>query len=64
MKETVTLEAKDVRAIIARYLNIPEENVIALRYNFAVSGISAAEIERRLSGVTMREAGGFAHDGI
>lgn len=49
MKSTVTLESKDVRKIIAKCLNIPEEDVIPLRYNFSVANISAAEIERILS---------------
>lgn len=46
MKEQVTLESKEVRAILARFLNIPEEKVIPMRYGFAVEGMSAAEIER------------------
>lgn len=56
MKETVTLEGKDVRAIIARFLGISEEAVVPLRYNFAVSGMSAAEIERKIRGTVMRGA--------
>lgn len=48
MKTTVQLESKDVRAIIARFLGIPEEQVIPMRYNFAVEGMSAEEIKKRL----------------
>lgn len=55
MKATVTLDGKDVRKIISKFLKIPEEDVIPLRYNFAVSGISAAEIERKLSGGDLEE---------
>lgn len=51
MKTTVTLESKDVRAIIAKFLGISEENVIPLRYNFAVAGISAEAIERKIGPV-------------
>lgn len=48
MKTTVTLEAKEVRAIIAEFLGIKEEQVISLRYNFAVEGMTVEEIEERL----------------
>lgn len=55
MKSTVTLESKDVRKIIAKFLKIPEEDVIPLRYNFSIANMSAAEIERLLSdGPAMR----------
>lgn len=50
MKEQVTLESKEVRAIIARFLQIPEDQVIPMRYGFAVEGMSAAEIARRIEG--------------
>lgn len=50
MKSTVQLEAKDIRAIIARFLGIPIEDVIPNRYNFSVAGISAEEIEKKLRG--------------
>lgn len=48
MKTQVTLEGKDVRKIIAKYLEIPEERVIPLRYNFAIEGMSAEEIQRKI----------------
>lgn len=50
MKSTVTLDGKDVRAIIARFLGIPEEQVIPLRYNYAVEGLTAEEIEEKIHG--------------
>ena len=49
MKETVTLEAKDVKAIIAKFLGIREEQVISLRYNFAIEGMTAEQIRQKLS---------------
>lgn len=48
MKTTVSLESKDVRTIISLFLGIPEEKVIPMRYNFAIEGMSAEEIEKRL----------------
>lgn len=48
MKSTVTLEAKEVRTIIAQFLGIKEEQVVSLRYNFAVEGITAEEIEAKI----------------
>lgn len=48
MKTQITLEGKEVKAIIAKFLGIKEEQVIPLRYNFAVEGMTAEEIEKRL----------------
>lgn len=48
MKTTVQLESKEVRTIIAKYLNIPLEQVIPNRYNFSVTGLSAEEIEKKI----------------
>lgn len=48
MKTTVQLEGKDIRAIIAKFLGIPEEQVIPMRYNFAIEGLTAEEIEKRI----------------
>ena len=48
MKTTVQLENKDVREIIAKFLQIPVENVIPNRYNFSIANMSAEEIERRI----------------
>lgn len=49
MKQQITLDSKEVRKIIAIFLGIPEEQVVPLRYNFAIEGMSAEEIERKLS---------------
>ena len=49
MKQQITLESKDVRCIIAKFLNIPEEKVIPLRYNFAIEGLTVEEIETKLN---------------
>lgn len=48
MKQQVTLESKEVRLIIARYLGIPEEQVIPLRYSYAIEGLTVEEIEAKL----------------
>ena len=48
MKATVTLDSKDVREIIARFLGIPMEQVIPLRYNFCIDGLTAEEITAKL----------------
>lgn len=44
----VILESKECRALIARALDIPEEKVVSLKYNFAVDGYTAVEIAERL----------------
>lgn len=48
MKTTVTLDSKDVRSIIAKFLNVSLEDVIPNRYSFSVANMAADEIERRL----------------
>ena len=48
MKSTVTLEAKEVRIIIAKFLEIKEEQVLPLRYNFAVEGMTEKEIAAKI----------------
>ena len=50
MKTTVQLESKEVRVIIARFLGISVEDVIPNRYNYAVVGMSAEEIENKIRG--------------
>ena len=51
MKETVVLESKEVREIIANYLGIKIEDVIPQRYSFSVAGLSADEIKQKLKKV-------------
>ena len=48
MKTTVTLENKDVREIIARFLGVKLEDVIPNRYSFGVTNMNADEIERQI----------------
>lgn len=48
MKVQITLDNKDVRKIIAKFLNIPEERVIPMRYNFAIDGMSQEAIQRKI----------------
>ena len=48
---TITLDGKEVRAIIAKALDIPLEDVKPLRYNFAIEGHTAEEIEEKIKAV-------------
>lgn len=50
MKTTtsVTLEGKEVRAIIAKALNVPIPNVKPLRYNFAIEGVAPEVVEQKI----------------
>lgn len=48
MKTTVTLESKDVREIIAKFLGIKIEDVIPQRYSFTGANMSADEIEKKI----------------
>lgn len=48
MKTQITLDSKEVKTIIAKFLGIKEEQVIPLRYNFAVEGISEEQITEKL----------------
>ena len=48
MKTQSTLGSKEVKTIIAKFLGISEEQVIPLRYNFAIEGLSVEEIEKKL----------------
>lgn len=49
MKTQITLDSKEVKTIIAKFLGISEEQVIPLRYNFAIEGLTVEEIERKLN---------------
>lgn len=48
MKTTVQLDSKDVREIIAKFLDIPVEDVIPNRYSFGIANRSAEEIENKI----------------
>lgn len=48
MKQQITLEGSELRAIVAKALNVPEKMVVQLRYSIAVEGMSAEEVEKRL----------------
>lgn len=50
MKTTVSLESKDVREIVAKFLGVKTEQVIPNRYSFSVTGMEAAEIARLIYG--------------
>jgi len=48
MKTTVQLESKDVRKMIAKFLEITEEQVIPNRYSFSIDGLTVEEIEKKI----------------
>lgn len=48
MKQQITLESAELKAIVAKALGIPEKNVVQLRYSIAIEGLSAEEIERKI----------------
>lgn len=50
MKTTVTLESKDVREIIARFLGVKVEDVIPNRYSFGVANMPAQVIAEKIYG--------------
>ena len=50
MKPMISLDSKDVREIIARFLEVRIEDVIPNRYNFSVSGLTAEQIEAKIRG--------------
>lgn len=50
MKTQITLESKEIRMILARFFGVPETQIIPLRYSYAIEGMSADEVARRISG--------------
>lgn len=50
MKMTVNLESKDVRQMLAKFLGLKLEDVIPLRYGFAIAGMTPEEIEAKMKG--------------
>ena len=50
MKTTVSLESKDVREIVAKFLGVKTEQVIPNRYSFSITGMEASEIARLIYG--------------
>ena len=48
MKTTVQLESKDVRVMVASFLQCRVEDVIPNRYNFSIVGMNAEEIENKI----------------
>lgn len=49
MKSTVQLDNKEIKTIIAKFLGIPEDQVIPMRYNFSVEGMSVEEIQAKIN---------------
>lgn len=50
MKTQITLDSKEVRTIVAKFLGVKEEQVIPMRYNFAIEGMTAEQITEKLKG--------------
>ena len=50
MKTQITLDSKEVRTIIAKFLGVKEEQVIPMRYNFAIEGMTQEQIAEKLKG--------------
>lgn len=48
MKTSVSLDTKDVRVIISKFLNIRIEDVIPNKYSYSVVGISESDIMQKL----------------
>ena len=61
MKTTVTLESKDVREIIAKFLGVKIEDVIPNRYSFAIANMSAEKIERKINVPVLRQESGESY---
>ena len=51
MTPQTMLDSKECRGLIARALGIPVEQVIPLRYSFAVQGVPLVELQRKLDAV-------------
>ena len=50
MTTQITLDSKEVRTIIAKFLGVKEEQVIPMRYNFAIEGMTPEQITEKLKG--------------
>lgn len=48
MKPTIQLDGKDVRMIVSKFLGVPIEDVIPQRYGYAIAGMEAEEIEKKI----------------
>ena len=55
MKSTVTLETKDVRTVIAKFLGVRVEDVVSGRYTYSVMNISADTVATKIYGETEDE---------
>ena len=48
MKAQTTLESKELTAIVAKALKIPEAQVKPTRYSVAIEDLTTEEVERRI----------------
>lgn len=49
MKSLVTLDSKELRAIVAKALRIPIEKVIQQRYSIAIEGFTTEQVAKMLN---------------
>lgn len=55
MKQQITLESGELKAIVAKALDIPEKNIVQLRYSIAIEGIPAGDVERKIKELLRQE---------
>lgn len=48
MKQQVTLDSKEIKAIVAKALGLPPALVVQLRYSIAVENMPPEEVEKRI----------------
>lgn len=51
MTSQTVLDSKECRCLIAHALGIPVEQIVPMRYSFAVQGIPLAELQRKIGAV-------------
>ncbi len=49
MKQVIELDTKEIRKIIAKFFEIKETDVTPNRYSYSVTGVSADEIQKKLT---------------
>ena len=49
MKDTLILDANDIKAIIAKHFNVPESNVIKAQYSYIVTEGGDADVHKQKS---------------
>lgn len=49
MTPQTVLNSKECRCLIAHALGIPVEQIVPMRYSFAVQGVPLAELQRKIN---------------